>query len=70
MDSRLFFILNEVIQSIVEDIHPAVEGKTIFLPNDVDYAMPTSEKRFVGGYRSIRHFLSARKLLSVSIGRT
>lgn len=41
-------ILNEIIGSIVEEIRPAVQGKKIYIPDDVDYAFPTSEKMFVG----------------------
>lgn len=49
MDSRKLSILNAVIDSIAEDVRPAVEGKKVFIPDDVDYAAPTSEKRFVNG---------------------
>lgn len=49
MDSRKLSILNAVVDSVAEDVRPAVEGKKVFLPDDVDYAAPTSEKRFIGG---------------------
>ena len=48
-DARQQSILDLLLASIAQDLRPAVEGKTIFLPPDVDYAMPTSEKRFFGG---------------------
>lgn len=48
-DARQQSILELLIASIVDDLRPAVEGKSIFLPPEVDYAMPTSEKRFFGG---------------------
>ena len=41
-------ILSEIMNSIVEEIRPAVQGKKIYIPDDVDYAFPTSEKMFVG----------------------
>jgi len=48
-DVRQQSILNILIASIVQDLRPHVDGKYILLPPDVDYAMPTSEKRFFGG---------------------
>lgn len=41
-------ILGVIMNSIVEEIRPTVEGKKIYIPDDVDYAFPTSEKMFVG----------------------
>lgn len=41
-------VLSAVIDSIVEDIRPNVQGKTIYIPNNFNYAMPVSEKKFVG----------------------
>ncbi len=41
-------LLSAVIDSIVADIRPAVEGKHIRLSDTVNYAFPTSEKNFVG----------------------
>ena len=41
-------ILSAVIDSIVEEIRPNVAGKTVFIPENFNYAMPTSEKKFVG----------------------
>ena len=41
-------ILSVIMNSIVEEIRPAVYGKKIYIPDDVDYAFPTSEKMFVG----------------------
>lgn len=42
-------IFDVIVSSIVDDVRPAVAGKKIFIPEGVEYAMPTSEKRFVGG---------------------
>ncbi len=41
-------ILNAVIDSIVEEVRPNIEGKTVHLQDGMDYAFPTSEKQFVG----------------------
>lgn len=41
-------ILSAVIDSIVEEIRPNVQGKKIFIPENFNYAIPTSEKKFVG----------------------
>lgn len=42
-------IFDVIVSSIVDDVRPAVASKKIFIPEGVEYAMPTSEKRFVGG---------------------
>ncbi len=44
-----FKILSAVIDSIVEEVRPNVNGKKIFIPENFNYAMPTSEKKFIGG---------------------
>ena len=36
-------------KSIVEEVKEKVEGKTVYIPNNVNYVFPTSEKDFVGG---------------------
>ena len=41
-------ILAVIIDSIVEDIRPNVAGKKIFIPERFRYAVPVSEKKFVG----------------------
>ena len=41
-------ILSAVIDSIVEDIKPNVQDKKIFIPENFNYALPVSEKKFVG----------------------
>lgn len=41
-------ILAAVMNSIVETVRLNVEGKKIFLPESLDYAAPTSEKKFIG----------------------
>ncbi len=37
-----------VMESIVEVVRPNVEGKKIYLPENLIYAAPTSEKKFIG----------------------
>ncbi|MBR0260302.1 MAG: hypothetical protein IJQ85_00745 [Selenomonadaceae bacterium] len=41
-------ILDVIINSIVEDIRPNVDGKRIYIPERFNYAVPVSEKKFVG----------------------
>lgn len=41
-------ILDMLIYSIVEAVRPQVEGKSIYIPDNFSYAMPTSEKLFWG----------------------
>lgn len=40
--------LNVVSDSIVNDIRSNVEGKTIYIPENVNYALPATEKQFTG----------------------
>ena len=40
--------LTTIINSIVDTVRPNVRGKKIFLPDTIDYAAPTSEKKFIG----------------------
>lgn len=41
-------ILMTLMNSIIKDIKPNVEGKKIYIPENFEYAMPTSEKKFYG----------------------
>ena len=41
-------ILGTIVDSIVDDVRPNVEGKKIYIPESFNYAMPVSEKKFVG----------------------
>lgn len=45
-------VLNLVLGSIVEDVKKNVEGKKIFIPEYVVYAMPATEKQFTGYFPS------------------
>ena len=40
--------LNIVVNSITEDVNKNVEGKTIYIPANVHYALPATEKQFTG----------------------
>ena len=40
--------LTTIINSIVDTVRPNVKGKKIFLPDTIDYAAPTSDKKFIG----------------------
>lgn len=53
--SRPFFmtperkaIMNTIIASIVADLRPIVQGKSIRISEGMDYAFPTNEKQFMG----------------------
>lgn len=41
-------ILGAIVDSILDDVRPNVEGKRIYIPERFNYAMPVSEKKFVG----------------------
>lgn len=41
-------ILKVVLDSIAKDIRPIVEGQTIYIPENINYALPATEKQFVG----------------------
>lgn len=47
-ESQLEKVLNYTIESIASDIKPNIEGKVFFIPSHVNYALPQSEKQFVG----------------------
>ncbi|MCV6636573.1 hypothetical protein [Candidatus Albibeggiatoa sp. nov. NOAA] len=40
--------LDTVIASIADDIQPNVDGKTIYIPPHIHYALPATEKQFTG----------------------
>ncbi len=42
-------ILDMLLASITAALKPKVQGKKFYLPPQVEYALPVSEKRFVGG---------------------
>ena len=44
--------LEEVIDSIVEDVRKNVEGKKIYIPDNIVYALPATEKQFTGNFPS------------------
>ena len=41
-------VLDIVIKSIADGIKDKVYGKTIYIPTDISYALPSTEKQFVG----------------------
>jgi len=45
-------ILDIVLDSMVDDIRPNVEGKKICIPKNIQYALPTTEKQFTGDFPS------------------
>ena len=42
--------LDIVLNSIVTDINQNVEGKTIYIPKNIHYALPVTEKQFTGNF--------------------
>ncbi len=45
-------VLDEVLGSIVEDIKPNVKGKKIYIPEHMNYTLPSTEKQFTGDFPS------------------
>lgn len=45
-------ILATVVDSIVKDIKPKVEGKKIYIPEHIEYSLPATEKQFTGDFPS------------------
>ena len=43
-------IFNIVLDSIVDDVSKNVEGKKIYAPRHINYALPSSEKQFSGNF--------------------
>lgn len=47
--------VKEVLQTIIEEhlvnrLTPSIKGKTFYIPENVSYTMPTSEKQFIGEF--------------------
>lgn len=45
-------ILEIVLSSIVNDIKKNVKGKTVYIPKDINYTLPATEKQFTGYFPS------------------
>ena len=45
-------VLSIVLDSVVGDLRNNVEGKTIFIPDYIKYALPATEKQFTGNFPS------------------
>ena len=60
-------IIDVIIDSIVEDFRPNVQGKRIYIPDNFKYAVPFSEKSFVGNipYGSCHTFKSKSCVVGV-----
>lgn len=59
--------LKSVLQAIANDIRENVEGKTFYIPDAVHYAMPSSEKQFVGNIPAKTYFSSKNKDVVIGI---
>lgn len=55
---------NIIYQSIVNDIKPKVEGKRIFIPKNVVYSLPSSEKQFVGNIPNFSFISTGDKIVA------
>ena len=45
-------VLDIVLESITDDLRENVEGKRIFIPENIEYSLPTTEKQFTGMFPS------------------
>lgn len=41
-------VFNVVLKSIIKDVKKNVKGKKIYLPNNIKYTLPATEKQFIG----------------------
>lgn len=60
-------ILGVIVDSIVADIRPNVDGKKIFIPERFNYAVPVSEKNFVGNIPAGSSYTFAGKSVVVGV---
>lgn len=60
-------ILDVIVASIAKDIRPNVSGKKIFIPESFNYAVPVSEKNFVGNIPSGSSHTFASKSVVVGV---
>lgn len=44
--------LNIVLNSIIDTIRKKIDGKKIFIPKDISYSLPATEKQFTGNFPS------------------
>ena len=42
-------VMDTVYNNIIESVKEHVQGKTVYIPDTIDYAFPTSEKDFISG---------------------
>jgi hypothetical protein len=48
LNSLTYDVLSAVLDSVANDIKPKVEGKVIYVPSTIHYALPATEKQFLG----------------------
>ena len=60
-------ILTAIMDSIVKTVRPNVEGKKIYLPENLTYAAPISEKKFVGEIPFNSSYTFAEKSVVVGV---
>jgi hypothetical protein len=58
--------LETVLNSIGNDLRPTLDGKTIYIPNNIFYSVPATEKQFTGMFPS-GTYISTKKDLIVGV---
>lgn len=61
------YILAVVVDSIVADIQKNVAGKKIYIPENFNYAMPVSEKKFIGAIPEGSAYVFNKKSVVVGV---
>jgi hypothetical protein len=56
-------VLQVVLKSIVEDIRKNVEGKRIYIPENIVYALPATEKQFTGDFPSGSYVVAPKDMV-------
>jgi hypothetical protein len=59
-------VLSIVLNSIIDDIKPNIQGKKIYIPDYITYALPATEKQFTGDFPS-GSYISVPKNMIVGI---
>lgn len=66
MQTGAFEVLSIVLKSITKDISKNVKGKKIYIPDNIKYSLPATEKQFTGNYPS-GTYISAPKDMLIGI---
>lgn len=55
--------LGTIIDSIITDLSKNVNGKTIYIPDNINYTLPATEKQFTGNFPSGTNIIIPRDLI-------